>query len=89
MGRTGRRQACSAGFVHHAGSVGWIQRRLAGAPEKQAGVFQLASGGCHGTRALVLWILSPERAANRAFGDLPLNPNLRLPAIVNIECQQG
>jgi hypothetical protein len=89
VGRAGRREACQAGFVHQAGSVGGIQGRLAGAPEKQAGVFQLASGGCHGTRALDLRILSPGRAANRGFSDLPLNPNLGLPAIVNIECQQG
>jgi hypothetical protein len=86
VGRSGRREAGQVRFAHHAGSIGGIQGRPAGAPEKQACVFQLAGGGGHGTRALDLRDFSLGRAATRGFGDLPLNTNLGLPAVVHIEC---
>ncbi|GDX75731.1 hypothetical protein LBMAG41_08070 [Cyanobium sp.] len=89
MGRTGRREAGEARFAHHAGSVGGIQGRPGGAPEKQASVFLLASCGGHATRELNLRDLFPGRAAARGFGNLPLYPNLGLPAIVHIKSKKG
>jgi hypothetical protein len=62
---------------------------MTGTTEKEAGVRQLAVGGCGDTGALGFRDVSPGGEAKRSFGDLLLLPNLGLPAIVEIKAQQG
>jgi hypothetical protein len=75
--------------IQQVAPVDGIQGRMTGTTEKEAGVRQLAVGGCGDTGALGFRDGSPGGEAKRSFGDLLLLPNLGLPAIVEIQCHQG